>query len=559
MKIQIQGKGNVTLSKSDYVCEGGEGQIFVKGSTAYKIYLDSKKMIPTAKIQELSVLSHPNIVKPENIILNDKDVLIGYTMNYIKDTAALCQTFTKAFRDRNGIDHNMMLSLVRSLQEIVNHIHQHKILIVDLNELNFLVSNDFKSIYSIDVDSFQTKSFHATALMESVRDRHSKSFNEGTDWFSFAIVSFQMFIGIHPYKGKHPTIKTMDERMLKNISVMNNSVSVPAACYPTSVIPQSYQDWYRAILERGMRVAPPNDLTAVVNIIQQVKTVTGNKFDIQNFAQYDGEVLSIDSYNGYNVIVTSKSIIMGSDQTDSPASHPFVIATNHNTVLAAWIENRQLKVFNATTRHNIDVTIEAEMLLKSNGRLYVKSGALISELVYANDSIGGRNIIISVKTVANVMERATSVFDGVAFQNMLGACWASIFPKSGEHIQIRMKELDDYRIIDARYQNNVLMVTGVKNGVYDAFICRIDGTQYDLRVKHDITPSGLNFIVLDNGVTVYINENDDVEIFSNKKDSSVLNTIDDPNVAGDLKLFHIGTKVLIAKNNNVWSMTMKRS
>ena len=57
--------------------------------------------------------------------------------------------------------------------------------------------------------------------MDSVRDRHAAGWNEGTDWFSFALVSFQMFVGIHPYKGKHPALKTLDERMAQNVSVLH--------------------------------------------------------------------------------------------------------------------------------------------------------------------------------------------------------------------------------------------------------------------------------------------------------------------------------------------------
>ena len=32
-------------------------------------------------------------------------------------------------------------------------------------------------------------------------------------WFAFAVVTFQLFTGIHPYKGKHPSVLDLDARM----------------------------------------------------------------------------------------------------------------------------------------------------------------------------------------------------------------------------------------------------------------------------------------------------------------------------------------------------------
>jgi DNA-binding helix-hairpin-helix protein with protein kinase domain len=133
-------------------------------------------------------------------------------MRYVDRTYALCQVFPGSFRTRHGFSTDAALRLVRRLQEGVRTVHSHGILIVDLNEMNFLVSDSFGEIYFIDVDSYQTPSFPATALMESVRDRHAKRFSTSTDWFSFAIVSFQMFVGIHPFKGTYAPLQGVIEK-----------------------------------------------------------------------------------------------------------------------------------------------------------------------------------------------------------------------------------------------------------------------------------------------------------------------------------------------------------
>ena len=49
----VQGKGEIKLARSDFKAQGGEGAIYVKASTAYKIYLDPSRAIAVQKIAEL--------------------------------------------------------------------------------------------------------------------------------------------------------------------------------------------------------------------------------------------------------------------------------------------------------------------------------------------------------------------------------------------------------------------------------------------------------------------------------------------------------------------------
>lgn len=559
MKYHIQGKGQVDLTQKHFITAGGEGQIFAQGATAFKVYTDPKKMIPTAKIQELASLIHPQIIKPESVLLDAKNNAVGYTMKYVKDTYALCQLFTKSFRDRNKITPDDSLALVRKLQDIVQHVHKQKILIVDLNELNFLTSDDFKDIYAIDVDSYKTPSFPATALMESVRDRHSKGFSEATDWFAFALVSFQLYIGIHPYKGKHPTIKSMDDRMTNNISVLNKDVGIPAVCYPLSVIPPVYLDWYRAVLENGARLPPPDSLQAVGVIVQTINKLIGsNNFDIQEIGSFKGNVWDVFFSAGLQVTQTDQAIYMGRDSGAAHIGYELVTSPKCNVVVGGTISKQKLKLYNVTARQEVAIDIEADGIMRYDNRLYVKNGAHILELNFSNETVGGKDLLVTTNTVANVVERATKLYDGIAFQNLLGACWASFFPESGSHHQIRMTELDDYKIIEAKFDNGVLMVVGSKQGKYDKLIFRFDFPTFDVRMMADISPTGLNFIVMDNGICVHLTEEENIEIFSKKKNSPGLKIIDDVDITGDMKLFKMGTKVMVAKDNKIYSMTMKK-
>ncbi len=310
MEVFEQGRASpIRLGNKEFIAAGGEGSVYAKGDKAFKIYTDPAKMMPAAKIKELGAITSPKVIRPLNILLDKQNRPVGYTMRYLTDAVGLCQTFTKAYRERTHITPDMVLALVRDFQHTVSHIHSAGILIVDLNEMNFLVDSGHKEVLCIDVDSYQTKSFPATVLMESVRDRHSKTFSTNTDWFSFGIVTFQMFIGIHPYRGKHDTLNGFDDRMINNVSVLNKTVRIPAVCYPFANIPQSYLDWYKAIFEHGKRLPPPSDLIATIIITPQITRVKGSKnFDLSEIFVLPEAIVQHLSQDGIEATLTTKGV-----------------------------------------------------------------------------------------------------------------------------------------------------------------------------------------------------------------------------------------------------------
>jgi DNA-binding helix-hairpin-helix protein with protein kinase domain len=237
MKVIVQNVGQIDLKKY-FLAEGGEKSIYRINDTAFAIYKNKNDMIPLGKIQELSVLDDNHIIKPKNLIFDDKKNPIGYTMDFISNTYAMPLIFTNTFKRKNNIDNNLILSLIKNFKTLIDNIHKHNIVVVDLNELNFLISNNNKDIYAIDVNSYQTKNFPATVIMPSVRDYNSTSFNQYTDWFSWAIVTFQMLIGIHPYKGTYEQFNSYEieerikQRIINKVSVFNDKVKIPFISSP---------------------------------------------------------------------------------------------------------------------------------------------------------------------------------------------------------------------------------------------------------------------------------------------------------------------------------------
>ena len=190
------------------------------------------------------------------------------------------------------------------------------------------------------------------------------------------------------------------------------------------------------------------------------------------------------------------------------------------------------------------------------GRVYIKNNDMISEINFIEM---GKNIHAVPKHVGNVMEKATKFYDGVIIQNVLGSFMASIFPSSGVHHQIQCEEFKGYQIIDAKYRDGVLIVIASKKGKYDKFILKFDDkfSSYSVRKVEDISYIGINFTVLDNGLVIHINENEELEIFSNKKDKNTVKVIDNSLIDGNMKLFNDGVQVVFSKGKKLYKLKMK--
>lgn len=558
MKFFIKGKNKpIELTNADFLAQGGEGKIYVKNDTVYKI-CEPGKMIPEGKFAELSVLSDPHIVKPEQILVDAKNVDVGYSMKYLKDTYTLCQLFTKAFRLRNNIKPDAICDLVRQLQKTIQHIHSHKILVVDMNEFNFLVDDKFKDVYCIDVNSYQTPHYPAMAIMDSIRDRHHSKFSELTDWFSFGIITFQLFIGIHPYKGKHPTYSDLDARMLNNVSVFNKEVGFPAAaCQPFSVIPDAYLQWYKAIFDQGKRVAPPSDLVGVVHvaIVPTVKVVGGKSLAIDKLREFPHPIMGYYYSSGREVFVTSKNIFVDKRDYANPKEKVNVGFTKTNQPIAAWIEDGYVKLKDVLNNRDVEFVSSGSKIMDFNGRLYVQNGMNIIEIQFTEIA---NKILASSHVVANVLEQSTKFFPGVIIQNLFDAYYVSIFPESKQCQQVALRELDGLRVIDAKYENKFLMVVAVdKKGHYNRFTFHFkdDWKNYEVSEKKNVTYTGLNFTVLDNGVCVHIDEDENIELFNKLSNTKV---VTDDAISQDMLLYHKGATVMFTKDDTIYSMAMKK-
>jgi hypothetical protein len=275
---------------------------------------------------------------------------------------------------------------------------------------------------------------------------------------------------------------------------------------------------------------------------------------LKELRRFPAEILYPVPASGGYAAVTAEGLFMANRRVALGRDARFGVTPRTQHLIAAWLHGRRLELFDVTAGVPVQAGLEAEALTSYDGRLYLKRGAALFEVEFLELPSGVR---AALKPVGNAMEHSTQLFDGVAMQSMLGAVHASVFPRAGACYSRRLVELDDYRVVDARFEKGVLMAVGVKDGRYDRFVFRFDERYcgHDTRVASDVAYAGLNFVVLDNGVCVHLNEAEELELFSSRIGSTGTRTVQDDAIRG-ARLHKDGTQVLLSRGETLYGATL---
>jgi len=561
MKINVFvpkiGKNIILDDTRDFIARGGQAALYGKNQYAFKIYHDPAKMIPVKKIQELQNIKPDNVLKPIDIIYDKRKKPLGYIMTLVKKGHPICKLFTKSFKTANTISSQDIVAIAQKSQMTVADIHSGGFLIVDLNEFNLMISSDFVTPIFLDVDSYQTPTFPANALMESVRDPlvQNNQFTAMSDWFSWAIVTFQLYVGIHPYKGSHPNYKRKEwrKRMDEGISVFNKDVSIPSACLPFSVIPKRHLDWFKEIFVNNGRSIPPlPDSMAPVGIITYVsKIIRSGNFKTDEVFSYPDAIVDIFTDFGITYIATTSALYRDSKQVAKKKrkNRTLVLIVSGKPVIIDH-EADTLKL--ATFDQKFNVQESASEIMYKDNRLYsVYVDNLFEHII--TDMSG--KFIHTKRLVSRILSNQAKIFDGVIIQRSLNASIVILPFETGKCITRTVPELNDYRILNAKAEGNIMVVLGEKNGLYHrlVFVFSNDFSSYDIRLTEDVSYSDINFTVLPDGLCVLVSGDSEIELF---KDNSKVKVVDNPPFDSTMKLFNINGRVHYVNGNKVFSATM---
>lgn len=566
-KYKLLNGGDIILNDNDFIAKGGEGSIYGKNNRAFKIYETKDKMPPIEKLKELQQLKdNQNIMAPIDIILEKNNIPIGFSMIWIKNTETLCRLFTTSFLDRTGITIDKIVTLIENIKNLIAKVHEKEIIIVDGNEFNWLVDNkDFTIPFAIDVNCWQTPNFPADAILPSIRDYSTDKFTKLTDWYSFAIVSFQLFTGLHPFKGRmiNGSKLSVVERMKNGISVLDNkTVRIPDATRDFGNIPKNYMEWYTQIFRNNKRVLPPDIAGKIViapTTLHKIITST-QRLKIKLIESFSKDILYFKSFINLNtrIIKTKNKTIIGTHET-SYTDYEVIIHEETKTPILVKSNNEGYLEVKSITNHTVnDINIYCNEILIIDNMLYCRNLGQLTEMDF---TINKDKIQPTVKIVWDVMPNSTTIFSNILIQQVLNRILLSIpIPdkKKSKMITKSISELIDCKIINAKYSNQVAIISVFINNEYKKYVFKFneDFSEYKLRIIDDCDNTAINFVVLPNGVIVHIYKDEELEVFQNRYNIDSIAQVQDSAINMDMKLSNNGMKVIFSKNHNLYEVSL---
>lgn len=559
----------IKLSPNDFLASGGEGEVYKKGNQLFKIYTNKLSFDLEEKVSLLSKLKHSSVIAPLSVIYDEQQHPIGFNMNYIKGEP-LVKTFTNDWRNQENFTFDDTVRLVERLREITQFAHNNKALIVDGNELNYLVQHDKPFI--IDVDSWQIGRFKATAIMNSIRDFSKSDFSDLTDWFSWAVITFQIFAGIHPYKGKHPDFKMgeLEARVKQHVSVFNKETRVPQATRDFSTIPRSLKEWYISVFEEGKRSVPPlvmvgarADFTIATKQFRTVQTGTTSSLTFAKVMDFPLSIISV--FPCGIVLLKDAGVYDSSGQklaqlrstkvqiVSAPISGYLAISEDHGIT-----DIQEITVTPGRGPFKVPLTLTCQKVFRKENRVFVASGNNLTEVLFRRFSPLDNAMAMTGKSWS-ILENSTMFFKGIGVMNALKAMYM-ILPvgESGCSI-LRIQELDGHVPIDAVFDGNLISVIAmpIHNKGVDAVKFEItlsdDYSSYSVWSGKTDLSSELNIVVKNNvGITI-VNDNE-LSVFSTK--GGAIQRISDKNISTDMKLSMFKGHVHFAHGNSLWKLSM---
>ncbi len=549
MRYRIRGEGEIRLHPDDFIFEGGEGRVYGRGQTAYKIYHDPAAAISEVKIRELSAIAHPRVVAPRRLILDQKGAPVGFTMDWIRDAVPLARLFPTAYQSAHGITPETIIALVRAMAEAAAAVHAAGCVMVDGNEFNYLVDPaTYRVPYLIDVNAYQTPTYPGSAILPAIRDPLARSFSPESDWYAFAVVICQLFVGIHPFKGRHPAYtkalvgpEVLVRRMADGVSIFNPEVTVPPATRDFGTIPSGYRDWLVDLFERGKRYPPPTAPGKPSGRTVRTAPASTDRFAVKLLRRFDAPIIDHFAVFGVEITRTRTGVWVGGRFFPAPPDIEVVLTPfRARPVFLRVPAGRGRIEFSRPDGGPVRAPeLAAEWVRVIGNTVLVKSGGRLVELAVSD---GGDGVRVAVRAQWPVMAASAAPFDGVILESLLGRPHL-VIPRPADGgasacARIHLPELSGFRITDARRMGRVCVVIGHRRGTVRRFVIRLDAgfTTYDIRGTDVGAAASANLAVLDSGVAVAGDEDGSVELFSQAMGDPRLETVSDPDVTAGLRL-----------------------
>jgi DNA-binding helix-hairpin-helix protein with protein kinase domain len=230
--MTLRGLNNEQYITARELGRGGEGTVYELSShpaLVLKQYNDLLTDEKVAKLRQMAAMTSKEIASyaawPVDLVFDEYGKTCGFVMKKLSGYVPLHMIFSPLDRKKMFPDkgYNFLVHVARNLATAFHKIHEAGLIVGDVNEGNILV-NSAGLIAFIDCDSFQVKSPFGYFFCEVGVPRYTPpellkhgSFEQvartvNTDSFSLAVLVFQLlFLGRHPFAGKHRSAADLDE------------------------------------------------------------------------------------------------------------------------------------------------------------------------------------------------------------------------------------------------------------------------------------------------------------------------------------------------------------
>lgn len=572
IQVVLEGKGLVTLRDSNYVATGGEGTIYRISDSVVKIYhkpdIAKQRGMPD-KIRLLAQLKHPYVSSPAGLVTKPNGDLAGHYLPYV-DGHPLARVFTNDFWLKERFNNKHASTLVDRMREVFSFAHQYKAILVDANELNWftLFSGKDPEPRVIDVDSWAIGRWPATVIMPSIRDWHTKNFDEKTDWFAWGIVTFQVYTGLHPYKG---TLDGFDRgdlegRMKANASVFSKGVRMNRAVRDFSTIPLPLLNWYEATFQNGERVNPPSPFDTGVTAPKAARTMrvvtTGRSQALmfEKLFEAVGDPVIRAFHCGVALLSSGKLIDLATKrQIGGIQSQSCEVVKVQGGWLIGEIQKRETTFRyiqeGSLKSENLSLKLNSYGLVSFENRLFVVMEAGLTEVSF---SFLGKPLASASNKPLGAMLNSTKWFQGVGVMDAMGAKYLITPFGANSGTQTRVRELDELKVVTAKAGNRFVSLVGLdKKGNYRKIEITFDRDYKSHKVwTGDTDGPELNLAILPKGVCATIVKDGELDIFV--PFNGQVTRVDDSQIGTDMFLSNWEDRVLYIQNGAIWSLSMKK-
>lgn len=575
--VKLEHVGEITIQPSDFITVGGEAAIYRLQDMIIKIYLDEDKITRDSMLDKIRLLSslpkYPGIIAPYGIVSEKRTKkAIGFYMPFV-DGEPLPRIFTNSFWQRSSFNFDLAKQLVDKMRSTMIFAHKQKAIIVDPNEGNWAVNspNTHPEPKIFDMDSWAIGRWKPSVIVPSIRDWHTSGFTELSDWFSWGIITFQVFSGIHPYRGTLSgygiQLNDLEKRMKDNLSVFTQGVRLNRAVRDFNEIPRSLLDWYQSVFQKAERTEPPSPfdkgISLVTNaaLVQRTILTTNQSMKFKKlFQKIDDQVIRIfpcgivqtRSGSLYDLSSTNK---IGSFKGDTEHNPGEVIEINQGWIIAEWNNNTPVLTFvdkNSKQEKRLPFQLTGNRYFRFENRLFIVAESKLHEL----DFLYVNRVIVSVRNSIDILHfNSTQWFDSVGVQEAFDAKFL-ILPFGDKSITTcRTKELDSVRIINAKAGARFVTIIGLdKTGLYQKFEFTFSANYTSYTVLQEVVESpNLNVTILPKMVCAKIIDDGEIIIFVPVNGN--VTKMKDKYISTNMALANWHNAVVYVDNGAVWQIS----